>query len=138
MTRALLALPKERIRKLIVIEDNEKYLEYLEVSSPKFSRQFLLTMLCSQPLKELDSRLEIVPRNGFAWDAYLFLEDTGLLDGVTPHDWKEGSKSNVYTGVKFILRTTFFHSTSSSAFHISSSSSRHGRAISITAIAVYT
>lgn len=65
-------------------------------------------MLCSQPLKELDSRLEIVPRNGFAWDAYLFLEDTGLLDGVTPHDWKEGSKSNVYTGVKFILRTTFF------------------------------
>ena len=93
MTRALLALPKKRIRKLIVIEDHESYLEYLEVSSPSPSPQLILTVLCSQPLKKLDPRLEVVPRNAFAWDAYLFLEDTGLLEGISPQDWKKGSES---------------------------------------------
>ncbi|KIM78942.1 hypothetical protein PILCRDRAFT_75087 [Piloderma croceum F 1598] len=67
LTRALLALPKSRIRKLIVIDDHKPYLEYL------------------QPLADVDPRLVVIPKSGFAWDSYQFMEDSGELSGVIQH-----------------------------------------------------
>jgi len=72
LTRALLNLPKERIRKLIVIEDHEKYLDYI------------------RPLADLDPRLVVITNGGFAWDSYQLIEDSGLLDDVKVYPWDAG------------------------------------------------
>ncbi|EGO25841.1 hypothetical protein SERLADRAFT_369203 [Serpula lacrymans var. lacrymans S7.9] len=69
LTRALMQLPKGRIRKIIVLEDHEPYLEYLK------------------PLQEADSRVHVLPMNGHAWDSYHDLECMGLLDSVEKTPW---------------------------------------------------
>ncbi|KII92368.1 hypothetical protein PLICRDRAFT_695743 [Plicaturopsis crispa FD-325 SS-3] len=71
LTRALMALPKGRIKKLIVLEDQEVYLDYLK------------------PLEKIDPRVHVISMAGHAWDTYQALEDTGLLDGVQTMDWEE-------------------------------------------------
>jgi len=72
LTRALLALPKSRIRKLIVVENHKPYLDYL------------------YPLADTDPRLVVIPMNAFAWEAYQFIEESGELNGVATHPWDEG------------------------------------------------
>ncbi|KAF7971210.1 hypothetical protein HWV62_21606 [Athelia sp. TMB] len=75
LTRALLALPKSRIRKIIVIEDQEAYLDWL------------------RPLALVDSRVEIVARNGFAWDTYTHLEDIGVFEDIETLPWEAGPEA---------------------------------------------
>ncbi|TFK74052.1 S-adenosyl-L-methionine-dependent methyltransferase [Pluteus cervinus] len=69
LTRALLQLPKNRIRKLIVLEEYEPYLQYL------------------RPLEKLDSRLTVLPINGYAWDSYEEIHNLGLLGDVPKVPW---------------------------------------------------
>ncbi|KAG5651167.1 hypothetical protein H0H81_009631 [Sphagnurus paluster] len=71
LSRALLNLPKNRIKKMIILEDWEPYLEYLT------------------PLKE-DPRVTIVNRDGYNWDTYQLIKDLGLLDDVAQLEWNQG------------------------------------------------
>ncbi|KAG6885163.1 hypothetical protein C0993_005403 [Termitomyces sp. T159_Od127] len=72
LTRALLALPKERIKKLIVIENWEPYLEWL------------------RPLQEVDPRVELVEMNPFLWDTYTRMTELGILNDVQKIEWNKG------------------------------------------------
>ncbi|EPQ57060.1 S-adenosyl-L-methionine-dependent methyltransferase [Gloeophyllum trabeum ATCC 11539] len=69
LTRALMRLPKERIRRLIVLEENEMYYEYLK------------------PLEDLDPRVKILKKSGYAWDTYEVIEENGWLDDVKKAPW---------------------------------------------------
>lgn len=72
LTRALLKLPKKRIKKLIVMEDHEPYLDYL------------------RPLEQLDPRVKVIPRDGHAWDSYKNLEELDILSDVRTVPWQDG------------------------------------------------
>jgi transcription factor 1 len=62
LSRAFLTLPSSELRRLIILEDHEPYLEYL------------------RPLAQVDPRVRIVPRNGFSWETYSYLLESGDLD----------------------------------------------------------
>jgi len=72
LTRSLLKLPKDKLQKLIVLEDNKLYLEHL------------------RPLEEIDSRLKVLPFNGHSWDTYSLLEEQGLLEDIPTVPWGSG------------------------------------------------
>ncbi|KAI0268636.1 S-adenosyl-L-methionine-dependent methyltransferase [Gloeopeniophorella convolvens] len=70
LSRAFLALPPSKLRKLIILEDYEPYLEYL------------------RPLAQADPRVVVVPRSGHSWDTYSYLLESGDLDvDITP--WEQ-------------------------------------------------
>ncbi|KAG0700711.1 S-adenosyl-L-methionine-dependent methyltransferase, partial [Suillus ampliporus] len=73
LTRALMQLPKERIRKIIVLEDAEQYLNFLN------------------PLQKADPRVQVLPMNGFLWDTYHQLEVQGFLDDVETIPWNQSN-----------------------------------------------
>ncbi|KAI0256177.1 hypothetical protein BJV78DRAFT_443703 [Lactifluus subvellereus] len=62
LSRAFLTLPPSQLRKLIILEDHEPYLEYLH------------------PLARADPRVKVVPRTGFSWDTYSYLLESGDFD----------------------------------------------------------
>ncbi|KAH9956928.1 S-adenosyl-L-methionine-dependent methyltransferase [Russula dissimulans] len=62
LSRALLTLPPSQLRRLIILEDHEPYLQYL------------------RPLAQADPRVRVVPRSGFVWDTYTYLSESGDLD----------------------------------------------------------
>ncbi|KAH9057340.1 S-adenosyl-L-methionine-dependent methyltransferase, partial [Lactarius vividus] len=67
LSRAFLTLPPDKLKKLIILEDHEPYLEYLH------------------PLARADPRVTVVPRSGFSWDTYSYLVESGDLDvDITP------------------------------------------------------
>ncbi|KAI0958757.1 hypothetical protein AcV7_004477 [Taiwanofungus camphoratus] len=72
LSRALLELPRSTIRKLIILEDHEAYLEHL------------------RPLEAADSRVKVVPLSGFDWDTYTHIEDAGLMEDVESASWESG------------------------------------------------
>ncbi|THV05091.1 S-adenosyl-L-methionine-dependent methyltransferase [Dendrothele bispora CBS 962.96] len=72
LTRALLKLPKERVEKIIVLEDNARYLDYLK------------------PLEDVDSRVKIVPLSGLEWGTYDTIQEMGLLENVKELEWDAG------------------------------------------------
>ncbi|KAG5720008.1 hypothetical protein E4T56_gene6859 [Termitomyces sp. T112] len=72
LTRALLDLPKERIKKIILLENWESYIDWLK------------------PLKEADPRVEIVEMDPFLWDTYSHVSELGMLDGVQKMEWNKG------------------------------------------------
>ncbi|KAG6830796.1 hypothetical protein H0H92_014645 [Tricholoma furcatifolium] len=72
LTRALLNLPKDRIKKLIVLEEWAPYLEWLK------------------PLQETDPRLIVLNQDGFQWSTYSYMEEQGLLDDVSKLKWTDG------------------------------------------------
>ncbi|KAF9482258.1 S-adenosyl-L-methionine-dependent methyltransferase [Pholiota conissans] len=71
LTRALLALPKRRIKKLIVIEDAIKFIPFLK------------------PLEGLDSRVKVITKAGKQWTTYADMENDGDLDEVSTSSWDE-------------------------------------------------
>ncbi|KAG2150847.1 S-adenosyl-L-methionine-dependent methyltransferase [Suillus clintonianus] len=73
LTRALMQLPKERIRKIIVLEDTEQYLHFLK------------------PLQEADPRVQVLPMNGFLWDTYHQLDVQGFLKDVETTPWNQSN-----------------------------------------------
>ncbi|KAF8902941.1 S-adenosyl-L-methionine-dependent methyltransferase [Gymnopilus junonius] len=80
LTRALLDLPKERIKKLIVLEPVSQYLEYLK------------------PLENIDERVKVLPLPGHSWSSYTKLLEMGLLSDVEKTDW-----SQVHPHLTFIM-----------------------------------
>ncbi|KAK7472512.1 hypothetical protein VKT23_000627 [Stygiomarasmius scandens] len=72
LTRALLKLPKERVAKIIVLEDNPRYLEYLK------------------PLEEVDPRVKVVPLSGLEWSTYDSVQELGLLSDIETVAWGAG------------------------------------------------
>ncbi|KAL1942687.1 hypothetical protein VTO73DRAFT_4927 [Trametes versicolor] len=77
LSRAMLELPSSELRKLIILEDDEQYLEALK------------------PLQEADSRVTIVPMSGHSWDTYSQIEETGLLKDVESQPW-DGPVPNLH------------------------------------------
>jgi hypothetical protein len=49
-----------------------------------------------KPLQELDDRVHVVPEDAFWWTTYSKIEEDGLLDDVTTHDWNEGASVASY------------------------------------------
>ncbi|KAF8198108.1 S-adenosyl-L-methionine-dependent methyltransferase [Pholiota molesta] len=82
LSRALLALPKERIKKLIIIEDAVEYLPFLE------------------PLEGLDPRVKLVRNLAKQWSTYKDMEDEGILSEVKTLPWE-----NVHEQLHFIMQT---------------------------------
>ncbi|TFK44224.1 S-adenosyl-L-methionine-dependent methyltransferase [Crucibulum laeve] len=72
LTRSLLRLPKERIKRLIVMEDDTNYLKYLK------------------PLEALDPRIKVLPINGSHWSSYRMLDELSLLEDVDKQVWDAG------------------------------------------------
>ncbi|KAJ3815844.1 S-adenosyl-L-methionine-dependent methyltransferase [Lentinula lateritia] len=72
LTRSLLALPKKRIKRLIVLEQEPKYLDYL------------------RPLAALDPRLTIIPYTALEWDTFDRIEEQGLLEDIETLEWDQG------------------------------------------------
>ncbi|EIW83015.1 S-adenosyl-L-methionine-dependent methyltransferase, partial [Coniophora puteana RWD-64-598 SS2] len=69
LTRALLDLPRERVQKIILLEDVKVFREYLE------------------PLAKADPRIEIIPLNAVNWDTYEQIDLNKL--GVQSLPWDE-------------------------------------------------
>ncbi|KAF7315740.1 Glycoside hydrolase family 63 protein [Mycena indigotica] len=69
LTRALLALPKTRIKQLIVLEKEPSYLAYLK------------------PLEATDSRLKVIELGGELWITYLKLQKDGVLGHIDTQPW---------------------------------------------------
>ncbi|KAG6865520.1 hypothetical protein C0991_001841 [Blastosporella zonata] len=82
LTRALLNLPKERIRKLIILENWAPYLEYLK------------------PLQEADPRVVVMSNDGANWGSYSQITELGLLDDVPKVKWNEGGENLWHTSTK--------------------------------------
>ncbi|KAH9831248.1 S-adenosyl-L-methionine-dependent methyltransferase [Rhodofomes roseus] len=78
LSRALLELPRSKLRKLIILEDNAEYLPHLKA------------------LELVDTRVHVVPYSGFLWDTYTYLEDTGLLSDIQPVPWENGIHPNLH------------------------------------------
>ncbi|KAI0342001.1 S-adenosyl-L-methionine-dependent methyltransferase [Trametopsis cervina] len=72
LSRALLALDSSRVRKLIILEDSEQYLEFL------------------RPLEAADPRVVVVPLSGYNWETYLHLEENGLFKDIETVPWENG------------------------------------------------
>ncbi|GLB45068.1 putative class I-like SAM-binding methyltransferase superfamily, rRNA adenine N(6)-methyltransferase family protein [Lyophyllum shimeji] len=72
LSRALLNLPRERIRKMIIMEDWPQYLDFL------------------RPLQEADPRVTVIDRDGYTWDSYQHITELGLLDEVERLPWDQG------------------------------------------------
>jgi mitochondrial transcription factor 1 len=50
----------------------------------------ILTVLCMEPLEKVDSRVKVLPFNGYSWDTYTMLENEGLLDNIPKVSWDSG------------------------------------------------
>ncbi|KAJ7647354.1 S-adenosyl-L-methionine-dependent methyltransferase [Roridomyces roridus] len=84
LTRALLALPRSRIKKLIVMENAEMYLKYLK------------------PLEAVDDRITVLPIGGESWTSYQQLEELRLLEHIQTVPWDQG----VHPQLQFISHLT--------------------------------
>ncbi|KAF9568239.1 S-adenosyl-L-methionine-dependent methyltransferase [Agrocybe pediades] len=72
LSRALLNLPKERVKKLILLDSSPIFLPYLK------------------PLESLDSRVSVFPYDAFNWATYKKIKDEKALDEVeTCDDWSQ-------------------------------------------------
>ncbi|GJE94935.1 SAM-dependent methyltransferase [Phanerochaete sordida] len=72
LSRGLLQLEAGIIEKLIILEQVEEYLEWL------------------YPLAEADPRVSVVPRSGYSWDTYQYIEEQGLLDHIKKLPFEDG------------------------------------------------
>lgn len=92
MSRALLALPKERIKKLIIIEDAVSFVPFIEVHLIFYilMRTPLTNGNVMQPLEELDPRVKFVQKMAKQWSTYNDLEDEGILSEVKTLPWENG------------------------------------------------
>ncbi|KAI9461235.1 S-adenosyl-L-methionine-dependent methyltransferase [Lactarius psammicola] len=70
LSRAFMTLPPSKLKRLIILEDHEPYLEYL------------------RPLARADPRVRVVSQSGFSWDTYSYLLESGDLD-VDIAPWEE-------------------------------------------------
>ncbi|CAE6497326.1 unnamed protein product [Rhizoctonia solani] len=72
VTRALLELPRSEVKRVIVLEEELKFLPALK------------------ELEYFDDRVHVLSQSGFIWETYDVIKDLGLLDDVKVEDWKKG------------------------------------------------
>ncbi|CAE6457587.1 unnamed protein product [Rhizoctonia solani] len=72
VTRALLELPRSEVKRVIVLEEELKFLPALK------------------ELEYYDDRVHVLSQSGFIWETYDIVKDLGLLDDVEVEDWKTG------------------------------------------------
>ncbi|KAI0655989.1 S-adenosyl-L-methionine-dependent methyltransferase [Cubamyces menziesii] len=77
LSRAMLELPKSKLRKLIILEDDEVFLSALK------------------PLEDADPRVTVLPMSGHSWDTYSYIEEHGLLEDVQAQPW-DGPSPNLH------------------------------------------
>ncbi|CAE6418200.1 unnamed protein product [Rhizoctonia solani] len=70
VTRALLELPRSEIKRVIVLEEELKYLPALK------------------ELEYYDDRVHVIAQSGFIWETYDVIKELGLLDDVKVEDWR--------------------------------------------------
>ncbi|KAF9010691.1 ribosomal RNA adenine dimethylase-domain-containing protein [Cyathus striatus] len=88
LTRALINLPRERVKKIIVLENETSYLKYL------------------RPLEKLDSRVQVIPQGGHEWETYSILDDMGVLSDVERVSWTRGAHPQL-TFISHLPRTVY-------------------------------
>jgi transcription factor 1 len=96
LTRALLELPKERVRKIILMEEHEPYLDYLRVRPTSYLTQPVQCLNTLQPLAALDPRVQLVEKRGYDWDTYTTIDELGYLEDVSREPWSSGGSFNLY------------------------------------------
>ncbi|KAF9522660.1 S-adenosyl-L-methionine-dependent methyltransferase [Crepidotus variabilis] len=84
LTRALLKLPKCRIKKIIVLEPANTFMPYLK------------------SLETLDPRVTVYQYHGKEWDTYRKLKELGAFDDIVTTDWNDGS-SIVHPQLQFLM-----------------------------------
>ncbi|EAU91159.1 hypothetical protein CC1G_03327 [Coprinopsis cinerea okayama7 len=72
LTRSLLKLPRERIKKIVLMEPIPGFLEWLK------------------PLEELDDRISVMAVDPWIWSSYDELQEAGHLADVPILDWNAG------------------------------------------------
>ncbi|KZV76309.1 S-adenosyl-L-methionine-dependent methyltransferase [Peniophora sp. CONT] len=77
LSRALLTLPEDKLGKLIILEDDPRFLPFLE------------------PLAQADPRVTVLPMSGFDWATYTRLTD-GILKDVPKLAYDEGVHPNLH------------------------------------------
>ncbi|KAI8993812.1 S-adenosyl-L-methionine-dependent methyltransferase [Trametes punicea] len=77
LSRAMLELPSSTLRKLIILEDDQVYLDGLK------------------PLEAADSRVKVLPMSGHSWETYTHLEEHGFLEGLRAQPW-DGPVPNLH------------------------------------------
>ncbi|GAB1523583.1 hypothetical protein RhiTH_006733 [Rhizoctonia solani] len=70
VTRALLELPRSEVKRVIVLEEELKFLPALK------------------ELEYYDDRVHVLSQSGFIWETYDTVKDLGLLDDIAVEDWK--------------------------------------------------
>jgi hypothetical protein len=106
LTRALLSLPPSKLRRLIVLEKNDKYLPCLHVGDmfqSQLSTQANPTR--NQELAKVDDRLVVVPQSPYEWDTYVEIERLGLLSHIPTATWDQGPSASSVTCVYWLLTT---------------------------------
>nr|VWO98368.1 Zn(2)-C6 fungal-type domain-containing protein [Ganoderma boninense] len=73
LSRALLELPESTVRKLVILEDDPTYLNYLH------------------PLADADPRVTVVPMSGHSWDTYSHLDEHHLLGDLEIAPWESSN-----------------------------------------------
>ncbi|KAH6897632.1 S-adenosyl-L-methionine-dependent methyltransferase [Coprinopsis sp. MPI-PUGE-AT-0042] len=77
LTRGLLDLPRERIKKIILLEPTDGFVDWLE------------------PLREHDDRVVIMKNDPYNWQTFDLVADEGHLADVPIVDWKSGLHPNL-------------------------------------------
>ncbi|CCO35970.1 hypothetical protein BN14_10092 [Rhizoctonia solani AG-1 IB] len=77
VTRALLELPRSEVKRVIVLEEELKFLPALK------------------ELEYYDDRVHVLAQSGFIWETYDVVKDLGLLDDVAIEDWNAGPHSSL-------------------------------------------
>ncbi|KAL5638148.1 hypothetical protein ACGC1H_005004 [Rhizoctonia solani] len=77
VTRALLELPRSEVKRVIVLEEELKFLPALK------------------ELEYYDDRIHVLSQSGFIWETYDIIKDLGLLDDVEVEDWKTAPHSTL-------------------------------------------
>lgn len=77
VTRALLELPRSEVKRVIVLEEELKFLNILK------------------ELEYYDDRVHVFSSSGFVWETYDIIKEQGLLDDVAVEDWKTAPHSTL-------------------------------------------
>ncbi|CAE6470221.1 unnamed protein product [Rhizoctonia solani] len=77
VTRALLELPRSEVKRVIVLEEELKFLPALK------------------ELEYYDDRVHVLSQSGFIWETYDIVKEMGLLDDVKVEDWKTAPHSTL-------------------------------------------
>ncbi|CAE6384476.1 unnamed protein product [Rhizoctonia solani] len=77
VTRALLELPRSEVKRVIVLEEELKFLPALK------------------ELEYYDDRVHVLAQSGFIWESYDVVKDLGLLDDIAVEDWNAGPHSSL-------------------------------------------